>query len=117
MDYQTLIEDAHREGMTALNECCPTPMVVVGHSHTGESNAWYVDEGMCGFAWIEFAGNTDFGRWAKKMKVATKAYPKGLMIWVSEGNQSYDRKRAYAEAYARVLNEAGIKAYANSRLD
>jgi hypothetical protein len=51
------------------------------------------------------------------MKLATKAYPSGLMIWVSEGNQSYDRKRAYAEAYARVLNEAGIKAYANSRLD
>ena len=28
MDYQTLIEDAHREGMAALNECRPNPHIM-----------------------------------------------------------------------------------------
>ena len=117
IDYQGLVNKAHDAGMAALNGCHPTPMVIRGGVPGGEQRTWYVDEGACGFAWIEFAGNTAFGRWAKKAGVARPHYPKGLCVWVSEGGQSIARKEAYAIAFAKVLNEAGIKAHANSRLD
>jgi hypothetical protein len=115
--YQNLVKSAHEAGMAALEAACPTPMIVTGGVPGEPPKTWYVEEGACGFAWVEFAGSTSFGRWAKKTGLASKAYPKGLMIWVSEGGQSIDRKEAYASAFAKVLNEAGIKAYANSRLD
>lgn len=116
-EHYALVEKAHEAGMAALNAACPTPMIVTGGVPGEPPKTWYVDEGACGFAWVEIAGNTAFGRWAKKSKLATPAYPKGLMFWVYEGGQSIDRKEAYASAFAKVLNEAGIKAYANSRLD
>lgn len=115
--YQNLIKFAHEEGMAALNATCPTPMIVTGGAPGETPKSWYIEEGACGFAWVEFAGNTAFGRWAKKAGVARPHYPKGLSVWVSEGGQSIDRKEAYARAFARVLNDAGIRAYAGSRLD
>ena len=117
IDYQGLVNKAHDAGMAALNGCHPTPMVIRGGVPGGEQRTWYVDEGACGFAWVEFAGNTSFGRWAKKVGKARPHYPSGLCVWVSEGGQSIGRKEAYAVAFAKVLNDAGIKAYAGSRLD
>ena len=38
-------------------------------------------------------------------------------IWVGEFNQSVTRKEAYAQAFAEVLREAGVTAYASSRKD
>jgi hypothetical protein len=39
------------------------------------------------------------------------------MLWVSDFNQSHQRKQAYAHAYAEALRAAGIEAFADSRLD
>jgi len=111
-DWVALTTKAHTAGMAALEAATPRPMTV-----TGGGKSWHVPEGVCGFAWIKIKGNTAFGRWAKKAGVASKSYPTGLMIWVGVGGQSYERKTAYAGAYAKVLTEAGITAYANSRLD
>lgn len=111
-DFSKVYENAHNAGMNALIECVPTPMTVAGGNRE-----WYVSEGACGFAWVEFAGNTAFGRWAKKVGKARPHYPSGLCVWVGEGGQSIGRKEAYAVAFAKVLNDAGIKAYAGSRLD
>lgn len=72
---------------------------------------------ICGFGWVHFAGNTAWGRWAKKQGLARNDYPKGLCIWVSGYEQSYDRKLAYAQAYAKVLQEHNIDAYGTGRLD
>jgi len=112
-DFCSLHDAAHNAGMRALVAAVPTPMVV---SERG-GQQWFVAEGACGFAWIEFQGNTAWGRWAKKAGVASKNYPSGLCVWVSEGGQSITRKEAYARAYADVLRNAGIEAYAGSRLD
>ena len=46
-----------------------------------------------------------------------RSYYGGVDIWVGEFNQSMERKEACAAAMARVLNEAGIKAYSMSRMD
>ena len=62
-------------------------------------------------------GNTAFGRWAKKMGVAKKAYGGGLQIWISDFNQSMERKYAYARAFAASLEAHGIDAFADSRMD
>ncbi len=114
LQFTYLHANAHRAGMAALNAAAPHPMVVQSNATRQQ---WFVPDGVCGFAWIEFRGNTAWGRWAKKSGVASKHYPKGLSIWVSEGGQSMERKEAYARAYADVLRAAGIEAYAGSRMD
>lgn len=122
-NYADLVAKAHAAGMVALDAAKPTPMVV-GQAKSLFSNeidyskkTYYEPDGVCGFAWIHFAGNTPFGRWAKKSGVAREDYPKGLCVWVREGDQSMQRKEAYAQAYAKVLTEAGIDCYAASRMD
>lgn len=112
--FAELVARAHAAGMQAGIDCMPIPMAVMDELN---GQLWRVDDGACGFAWISFAGNTAFGRWAKKQGIARPHWPSGLCVWVSEFGQSVDRKTAYAGAYARVLNDAGIAAYAGSRLD
>jgi hypothetical protein len=48
-----------------------------------------------------------------------KSYNGGLDLWNPGGSftQSMDIKEAGAEAYAEVLRQSGIKAYACSRAD
>ena len=114
MDYGKLLADAQRAGMEAAAACRPVPMVVRDR-RTGEE--WIVDGGPCGFAWIWFAGNTAFGRYAKRAGYARSAYPNGLQIWIGEHGQSMEKKAAHATAFAEVLRASGVKAYAHSRMD
>lgn len=121
--FKALYAQADAAGKLAAEDAVPTPMIV------GEETApfngvidyakptYFVSEGLCGFAWVKFAGNTAFGRWAKKSGKASKSYGGGLQVWVSSYGQSVTRKSAYAQAFATVLTEAGITAYADSRLD
>jgi hypothetical protein len=120
--FEKIHAQAHAAGMAALAAVSPVPMVVVeagvlsGAPLPG-AKQYYVEGGVCGFAWVSFAGNIPFGRWAKKAGIASSGYPKGLQVWVGEGGQSMERKEAYASAYAMVLRQHGIAAYANSRMD
>lgn len=111
-DFSDIASAAHYAGTEAFNAAKPRPMIV-----TDGYTDYVIDGGVCGFAWIEIRGNTSFGKWAKKAGIATKAYPSGLMIWVRTEGQSMERKVEYARAYARVLNNHGIDARVNSRLD
>ncbi len=113
-EFEALTAAAHAAGIKAGRECRPIPMMVCTAAGVPIE---CVDDGACGFAWIAFAGNTAFGRWAKKQGIADAHYPSGLSIWVTEFGQSVDRKESYAAAYARVLRDAGIDAYSGSRLD
>jgi len=113
-EFEALTAAAHAAGIKAGRECRPIPMMVCTAAGIPIE---CVDDGACGFAWIAFAGNTAFGRWAKKHGLADSHYPSGLSIWVTEFGQSVDRKESYAAAYARVLRDAGIDAYSGSRLD
>jgi hypothetical protein len=117
LDFGSLYETAHAAGMAAGYGSTPTPMVVTGGVPGEKAESWYVSEGACGFAWVTIKGTTPFARWAKAAKKVSKAYPTGYWFWVSEFGQSVDRKEKYARAFAKVLNEHGITAYADSRLD
>ena len=122
--FQELFDKAHKNGMTAGNNCTPRPMIVgsptspFGNDIDKTKKVYKVEGGVCGFAWVHFAGNMPFGRWAKKKGLASKDYPNGLCVWVREFGQSMTRKEAYADAFAKILRDEGnITAYARSRMD
>lgn len=115
---------ADEAGRRAAAECIPEPMVVVQRANPFDDSSPIVKQyapvmdGVCGFAWVTIRpGNCSFAHYAKKHLGARKAYYGGVDIWISEYGQSYERKYAYARAFAEVIAEAGINAYAGGRLD
>jgi hypothetical protein len=110
--FWDLVRRADEAGRKAAEPAKGTAVVI-----TDGRQDFDLDDWPCGFAWVEFAGNTPFGRWAKETGLAKKAYPKGLSIWISAYGQSMTKKAAYAAAYAEVLRADGIVAYAGSRMD
>lgn len=121
-EFAEIVAKAEAAGMAALQKATPTPMIVgqaIGFTNKIDYTkpTYYEAEGVCGFAWVWFKGNTAFGRAMKAAGKAGDGYPTGLQVWIAEGGQAYERKIAYAGAYAEVLNAAGITAYAQGRLD
>ena len=125
LQFQELYRAARDAGLAAAAACNPTPMVV-GHAKSLFSNeidyakpVEVVADGVCGFAWIIVKpGNSKFANWLKKEGYGRPdTYYGGVCVWVSEFNQSMQKKEAYARAFARVLGHAGIKAYSDSRMD
>jgi hypothetical protein len=124
--FADLFARAEAAGEAALVAAVPEPMVVQQRSEAFNDNSpvvqsWYVPEGVCGFGWVTITpGTSSAARWAVKNAGFRKAYGGGVQLWISAGGQSYDRKAAYAEAYADVLRAglpAGTHAYAGGRLD
>ena len=121
-EFYELVLRAQRAGMAAAEALVPRAMVVrevnpISGQYEGGAQ-YHVPEGVCGFAWVVVRpGNSPFARYLKAINIARKGYGGGVHVWVSGYNQSMERKEAYAEAYAKVLQEAGIKAYADSRMD
>ena len=123
-NFGEIYKEADRAGMEALNKCLPNPMIVEQHVNQLDDNSpvaksWFVEDGVCGFAWVNVKpGNSPFANFLKANDLGRKdSYYGGVTIWVTAGNQSMQKKEAYAEAFAEVLNQNGIKAYAASRLD
>ncbi len=121
--WALLHEEAVIAGKVRAEACVPVPMVVTQHASPLDDEsrieqAWYVPQGVCGHAWVTIRpGNCSFAVWAKKHANARKAYYGGVEIWIGAYGQSMEMKEAYARGYADVLREAGIKAYAGSRMD
>lgn len=113
-EYDRLFLEAWLAGREAARNCRPLPMVV--SNYEGDVLD-VVDDGMCGFAWINVPGNTSFGKWLKKTNKARPDYPTGLSVWISDYGQSYERKAAHAGAMATYLQVKGISCVAKSRLD
>jgi hypothetical protein len=112
--FASLTDKAHAVGMLAGNGADPNPIRVV--------DGWkeyILTDGACGFAWVNVKpGGSSFARWLiANGKARRDGYYGGVTIWVPFFGQSMARKEAYALAYARTLQEAGIDATPNSRLD
>jgi|JI8StandDraft_1071087.scaffolds.fasta_scaffold23921_5 hypothetical protein len=123
VDSAEIFDLADAAGKAAAEAKEPVPMIVVQHQHPLDDNSPIVKVyepvmgGVCGFAWINVPGNSVFGRYLKNEKRCSKGYPKGINYWVGGYGQSMEKKEAYAHAFAAVLREHGIKAYAQSRMD
>ena len=125
MNPKEIYAEAHFAGMNALTSANPSPMVVgspstpLGNDIDPSKPTYFVAEGPCGFAWVNVKpGNSKFAKWLKSNGLGRPdSYYGGVTVWVREGGQSAARKEAYAYAFANILNNYGIKAYANSRLD
>jgi hypothetical protein len=115
--YEALWTRADEAGCAAAEATVPEPMIVhdvlTGHTYAP------IDSGVCGFAWVSIRpGNSSFAIWAKKTgRCTTDHYAGGVRLWVGDYGQSYERKYAYARAFADTLRDAGIKAYTSGRLD
>lgn len=112
--FQEVIDKAYAAGIEAGKNARPIPMYVIDQGIPIDR----IDDGACGFAWVTVTPATSsFAIWAKKQGIMRRAYGGGVMYWVSSFGQSVDRKSAFAGAFAKVLRENGINAFAGDRLD
>ncbi len=121
-NFQKLYDEALAAGKAAGQDCQPYPMNVYEAGIDGKpiqgGKTYHVPEGVCGFAWVKVSpGNCALANWLKKKGLARTAYNGGVDIWISDYNQSMDRKENHANAMAKVFRDAGFKAYAESRMD
>ena len=125
LSMQSLYNQAHDAGVAAVEATRVVPMVVgqaknvFGNEIDYSQETYFVADGVCGFAWISVKpANSKFGKFLTENKLARRdSYEGGLRMPIMAFNQSLQKKEAYAYAFANVLNKAGIRAYANSRMD
>lgn len=131
-EFKEILAAADVAGREAVSKMTVIPMVV-GQAKSLFSNeidysqpTEYVADGVCGFAWTvvcpEFKGNTKLGKQERAVLEAagfTKDYDssKKYTLWISDFNQSLQKKETYARAFAKVLSSNGINAYSQSRID
>lgn len=128
---KTICNNADAAGLAAVREAQVVPMVV-GQETSLFSGVidktkptYYVEDGVCGFAWVNVypanKGNTRLGKEERRALEASgfrkNEYEKCYQLWISQFNQSMQKKEAYAQAFAKVLRDAGIKSYSGSRMD
>lgn len=123
-EFMSLLVKAQSAGLEAAKAKKPMGMLVTETANPLDPNSEvimqeYISDGVCGFAWVNVKpGNCPFANFLKKQGEARPdEYYGGVTVWVSDFNQSMERKEAYAGAYAKVLREAGLKAYMSSRMD
>lgn len=105
-----LYQLARDAGMTAHDAAVPTPQFIRGFGGH--------EDGACGFAWVNLPdGRTAFAKWLSKAGHAYRGYPKGVQISCPNAGQSVDRAKAYAQAFAKVLQYNGVQCVVESRLD
>ena len=117
-EFSRLAAKAHEAGMAAGNAMVPRAMAVRYQDANGRPAVEVVEDGVCGFAYVSVKPGTGaFAKFMKKELGGFKRYYGGVQISVPYFNQSLGKKEAYAAAYARVLNEAGVNAFSESRID
>lgn len=129
---KNILAEADVAGRAAVAVAKVTPMIV-GSAKSLFSNeidysqpTEFVEDGVCGFAWVnvypEFKGNTKLGKEERKVLERlgfSKDWEnnKRFYLWVSDFNQSMQKKETYARAYAKVLSANGVTASSMSRMD
>ncbi len=109
--WQQIFDLAKLKGIKVAEQTIPTPMLIEGYSEP-------IYDGLCGFAWILIPdARKGFGRWLRNNKIGYPGYRSGQCIPAETEGQSFERAKAYAEAFATVLKMNGIECYVDSRLD
>lgn len=139
IEATNILKEAKKAGDDALNACTPLPMIVQEHAnmlddHSEVIRSYHVPDGVCGFAWINIKlTNTTSKQFINALKrlgfaepninahndapIKKSFYYGGYMYWVREGNQSMQKKEAFAHAFAKVLTDNDIICHVGSRMD
>jgi hypothetical protein len=123
--YQKVHRDAVAAADKAYDAVNAGQYVAVQHENPLNDNSpivkvWEQPFELEGFGWVVMPGNTGFGRWLVKNGKASKHYGGG--VGPRAKGRGYERRMAWAQGYANVVNASGIlppdkKAYAEGRLD
>lgn len=130
-EFRKLCDKADVEGRAAVAEVVTRAVLIYQETYpfSGEMDktkpSYTLDDFPCGFSWILVypanKGNTRLGKEERKLLESVgfrkNDYEKTYRLWVSDFNQSMQKKEAYARAYAKVLSAAGFRAYSGSRMD
>lgn len=118
MEYKEILLEAEKNAVIAFKNCIPTPVIwqqedllgnVIGKPSEPDL------EGDCGGAYItNINGRDPFVKWCKTNEpdLIHKGVYKGydLYLRIKDYNgQSAEKRKAYAEAFAKVLNGNNIK--------
>ena len=121
--FVQILRAADAAGTQAAHATTPTPMTVqefqgIGESRRKVGNPITISEGPCGYAWVVIRpATTRFARWAKKQGFCDKNYGGGYSFSITQYGQSFEKKYAHANAFAKVLTEFNINALAEGRMD
>ena len=123
-EVMELFDRAHHAGLMAGHESTPTPMVVgspstpFGSDIDWNKSTYHVSDGVCGFAGVVIKpARGKFVSFLKSKGLGWKHYYGGFYMTCREFGQSLARKEAYCEAFVKVLGEAGMRCYVDSRMD
>ena len=108
-EIPAMLLKAHEHGHNAAMNADIQIIAVVGY----EDDPFPI----CGFGSIRVKGIRGKTLTEFKKRGFDKSYTGGQVLSVRDYNQSYDMKKAYAQAFAKVLKENGFNAWAESRLD
>lgn len=123
MNEQTIYSQANDKGNAAVQMTTVQPMVVQQRENPLNDDSrlvreYFVSDGVCGFASVTVKpANSKFAKFLVANGLGRKAYNGGVSMSIRQFNQSLQKKEAYAYAFASVLNQHGIKAYVESRID
>ena len=123
MQLEAIYSEAHYKGNAAVQMTTVTPMVVQQRENPLNDDSqlvrqYIVNDGVCGFASVNVKpANCKFAKFLVANGLGRKSFNGGVSMSVRDFNQSLQKKEAYAHAFSRVLNDYGIKAYAESRMD
>ena len=105
---ESILREADLVGRTEAEKANPQMIVVRGY----ESDPFPI----CGFASVRVK-NVRGKKLAKLKEFGFTKRSEGYSLWVGDYGQSYDLKKAYADAFTYVLRENGFNAWSESRLD
>lgn len=123
MQIESLYTQAHDAGNNAVTQTTVTPMIVSQQANPLNDSSetikqWVVNDGVCGFASVIIKPATSkFAKFLVANQLARKHYAGGVSMSIRDFNQSLTKKEAYAYAFSKVLNDNGITAYVDSRMD
>jgi hypothetical protein len=125
--YQDIFQAANAAGVKAATDIVPVPMIVgtaIGLSDKMDPSKpqYFVADGVCGFGWVTIGrGNHSFCKWlVKNGHARANSYEGGVTVWSPLRTQSMTRNEAFADAFAKVINEimgSEVRAHSRSRID